>query len=134
MFALKTYALQLQDIDRDNYKGQNFSIRLEDFEDVLSSDTKLPGFSTALELLDNTSAVLYLPESLVQGCQHTPSDVHLRLSVSVFLRDVLFQSLQSQNNERYIGSHIVSTRLRCAENSPTRPITAIFRTSQNVRL
>lgn len=136
VFAFSTYALQLQDVDPNHFHGQNISVnlRVEDFEDMPNDELNNPiTFGTVFKLLENTSAAVQLPESVVEGCRQT-SDV-LRLSFTVFLSDILFQSQNSNRSD--IKSLIMSTRLRCAVSSPMQllnPISAIFRTTQNVSL
>lgn len=83
-------------------------------------------------LEDSTSSVDLGSEFLdsVEGCTMNGQE-QLRLSYSVFLTDILFQSQQNQTD---IGSLIVAVRLSCAlENtSLLSPIRLSFRTVKQV--
>ncbi len=140
-----TYALQLQDIDLSKFNGQTFTVNLGSVENALDSErsvrSSLKTSERVMQILDNSTAAVQIPEDFSESLDECNSDQlsmeaslpssQQRLSYSVFLTDILFQS---RNQSRFdIGSIIVSTRLRCAENSTLlNPITIIFRTIEQV--
>ena len=136
-----TYALQLQDIDLKQFNGQTFTVNLGSVENALDSEgpfsDSLKTSELVMQILDNSTATVQIPNDFSESldeCNNNglSSFSQQRLSYSVFLTDILFQS---QNRSIDIGSIIVSTRLRCAENSTLlNPITVIFRTIGQVLL
>lgn len=140
-----TYALQLQDIDLGKFNGQTFTVNLGSVQNAIytegSISDALKTSERVMKILDNSTAAIQIPEDFSESLSECNNDDLLmaaflprsqqRLSYSVFLTDILFQS---KNQSRYdIGSLIVSTRLRCAENSTLlNPITAIFSTFDQV--
>lgn len=137
-----TYALQLQDIDLSRFNGQTFTVNLGSVENAIDSEgiasSSLKTSERVMKVLDSSTAAVQIPkdfsESLDEcdvGRTSTRPLLQQRLSYSVFLTDILFQS---QNQSRFdVGSIIVSTRLRCAENSTLlNPITMVFRTINQV--
>lgn len=138
LLGYDTYALQLQNIDTDKFKGQTFSVNLgsveeamqtkEEFEDALKTSEMI------MQVLDNSTAAVQLPENFlatIEECRDDDTNPLQRLSYSVFLTDILFQG---QNQSKFdIGSIIVSTRLRCAENiTLTNPVILIFNTVEKL--
>ena len=126
VFGFDTYALQLQDVD-DLFNGQTFSVNLGSVEDALQSED---GFSDSLvtsemvmDVLVKSTASVYLPDSFFSMLTNNTN--RSRLSYSVFLTDILFQSRNQSSFD--IGSIIVSTRLN---NVATllNPIQLSFRT------
>ena len=137
-FVYDTYALQMQDIDPDTFKGQTFTINLGSVEEALNStegfkDESLKISEMDLEVPDNSTAAVQIPEKFIEECQmENTSNLTQRLSYNVFITDVLFQSLKV-NSTLAIGSIIVSTRLNCKMNSSlSTPIRVIFRTNDKV--
>lgn len=144
LLGYDTYALQLQNIDPDKFKGQTFTVNLGSVENALQSDEKfqdsLKTSEMVMKVLDNSTAAVQLSDNFfntISGCSDadlssTSTSTRQRLSYSVFLTDILFQSF---NQSRFdIGSIIVSTRLRCAVNvTLINPIILIFQTVEMVR-
>lgn len=134
-----TFALQLQDIDLDFFNGQTFSVNLGPVEDALNSVGSLSEALKTSEMIrkiaENSTATVQVPATsfeMIEECNATESNAG-RLSYSVFLTDILFQSRNQSGRGLDIGSIIVTTRLRCAENvSLPNPITVIFRTIEEV--
>ena len=139
-----TYALQLQDIDLKQFNGQTFTVNLGSVENALGLEGPFSDALMTSELVmqihDNSTATVEIPNDFSESLDECNSNrlssflsSQQRLSYSVFLTDILFQS---QNQSRFdIGSIIVSTRLRCADNSTLlNPITLIFRTVGQVML
>lgn len=139
-----TYALQLQNIDPDKFKGQTFTVNLGSVEDAMRSEDNLQDSLMTSEMvmhvLDNSTAAVQLPDTFLDtlsGCSATDLSTSVgtlqRLSYAVFLSDILFQS-QNQSGRFGIGSIIVSTRLKCEENiTIINPIIIIFRTVDQVQ-
>ena len=133
VFGFNRYALQLQDID-DKFKGQTFTVDLGPAEEAMKTEgnirDSLATFEETMKVLENSTASVQLPANFsdsVQGCANESGPTNLlRLSYSVFLTDILFQSGQEG---RGVGSIIVATRLGCAENSSLlNPLRVLFRT------
>lgn len=140
-FGFNNYAMQLQDIDPGAFNGQTFSVNLGSVEDALISDN---GFNNSLktsnvlvEVMNDSTAAIQLPENFIQSIEgyedenQNLTSNQLRLSFAVFLTDILFQS--ENDTKMKIGSIIVSTRLKLAEQSSLfSQITTTFRTNQDV--
>ena len=132
ILGFDTYALQFQDINITLFKGQTFSVELGSVEDAMNSEKILNESLKTFEMINenstaNSTATVKVPANsfeMIEECARP------RLSYLVFLSDILFQS----QNERFdIGSIIVTTRLRCAENaSMFIPIRVALRTNEKV--
>ena len=143
MFGYETYALQIQDIDPDTFKGQTFTVNLGSVEEALNSsegfrDESLKTSEMIVEVLDNSTAAVQIPEDFVDECMmmgnisSISSSFTRRLSYNVFITDILFQSFNN-NGTFAIGSIIVSTRLRCKMNSSlSSPIRVILNHNDKV--
>ena len=132
VFGFDTYALQLQDIDPDLFNGQTFSVNLGSVEDALQSEgdlgDSLVTSEMVMDILVMSTASVYLPDSFFSNSEPLDSLNTLRLSYSVFLTDILFQSLNQSGFD--IGSIIVSARLR--NTTLLTPIQVAFRTARMV--
>lgn len=139
IFGFKKFALQLQDIDPDVFKGQTLTVDVGSVEDALDSEERfgnsLKTSEMVMKVLENSTAAVHLPHSFFSSIMECMEDDdsnsgQLRLSYSVFLTDILFQS---RNQSVDIGSIIVTTRLRCAKNvTLPNPISILFRTIEQV--
>ena len=140
VFAFETFALQVQELDPEEYDGQMFSVNLGSLEKAREDNRTIE--QTALmtselesvtdlkqegDKADNegevnafadSTASLQLPEDLLDLCNDTSSNitpaVPQRLSYSVFKSDILFQNLNQSHLS--IGSIIIAARLKCADN------------------
>lgn len=139
-FGFDTYALQLQDIDPDLFNGQTFTVNLGSVEDALQASGNLGDYlktsEMVMNILVNSTASVNLPDNFFAGSvKRSMEDVsnntnELRLSYSVFLTDILFQS---QNQSIVFGSIVMSTRLSSeADFIPLNPIEVSFRTIRMV--
>ena len=135
VFAFETFALQVQQLDPEEYKGQTFSVNLGSLEEVrednrtieqdalVTSELELASHETDNEGTRNsvagTTASLQLPENLLDLCSDVNSNLTSvaprRLSYSVFKSDILFQNLNQSHLS--IGSIIIAARLKCADNA-----------------
>ena len=134
VFGFDTFALQLQDIDPNSFNGQTFSVNLGSVEDALQSEgglgDSLVTSETVMDILVKSTASVYLPESFLENVDNllaNDTDM-LRLSYSVFLTDVLFQSPNQSGFD--IGSIIVSSRL--SYSTLLKPVQVSFRTARMV--
>lgn len=136
MFPFDTYALQLQDIEADSFKGQTFSIDLGSVEQAMNEEgaIEIDSLKTSemiMKVLDNSTAAVQIPENIISDIPECGTGLTLRLIYYVFLTDVLFQS--QNENASTIGSVILSTRITCAENrSLPTPIILHFQTNDKV--
>ena len=144
VFALKTYALQVQDIVNDDFQGQTFRVDLGTVEDTKLIERRIE--QSNLVTVDgfdnqtNATASVTIPEDILDeynadSCSNLSTNVTnttpRRLSYSVFLSDVLFQSVD-QSHLR-VGSIIMAARLKCSENKTLNmPIKTTFQTDKNV--
>ena len=146
MFTFETYALQIQEVDSETYLGQTFVVDLGSIEDVSSISGRIPNDSlvlgnTIMKMFSNATASVQLPEDLFDdlvACNRKTSSATntsslRRLSYSVFLSDVLFQSINV--NRHRLGSIIVAARVNCGvDTSLNTSILATFSTNKTVRL
>lgn len=143
VFAFSQFALQVQQLDPEEYEGQTFSVSLGAVEearkdngtinpeDLITSElersTNLkqnPQTKRDIEGVQNkedasdATASLHLPEDLLDLCGdvkfNSTSSTPQRLSYSVFKSDILFQNFNQSHLS--IGSIIIAARLRCANN------------------
>ena len=154
VFVFKTFALQVQQLDPKEFKGQMFSVNLGSVEEArednqtidhgalvtneLESVTNLKHKKDKMGMnaITGTTASLQLPEDLLDICgndigTNSTSAIPQRLGYSVFKSDVLFQNPNQSNFS--IGSIIVAARLKCAENvSRNTSIKIIFQVNKTV--
>ena len=149
VFAFETFALQVQQLDPEEYKDQTFSVNLGSLEEVREDNrtieqdalvtSELASHETDNEGTRNsvagTTASLQLPENLLDLCSDVNSNltsaVPQRLSYSVFKSDILFQNLNQSHLS--IGSIIIAARLKCADNATLNTsIKSTFQIDKNV--
>ena len=135
VFAFETFALQVQQLDPEEYNGQMFSVNLGLLEEAREDNRTIDQgalVTSKLELgtkfnenhkidmnaMASTTASLLLPEDLLESCSdvntNLTSVIPRRLSYSVFKSDVLFQNLNQSHLS--IGSIIIAARLKCTYN------------------
>ena len=143
VFGNEKYALQVQDIDPVEFSGQTFIVDLGSVEEAINSRGITPSdldTASLMALVTNATASITLQKSLInqtKSCQvdglNASQQTEQRLSYSVFLSDILFQSLNQSKDKVANGSIIVSTRLNCSENTVLdSPIKTTFRTHSQV--
>ena len=158
VFAFETFALQVQQLDPKEFKGQMFSVNLGSVEEARGDNRTIDQgalMTTELESIMNLNhekdksdiegvmntmadptASLLVPEDLLDLCSdvetNSTSAVPQRLSYSVFKSDVLFKN---PNQSKFsIGSIIVAARLKCADNiTRNTSIKSIFQINKTVR-
>ena len=141
IFAFEAFALQVQELDPEEYKGQVFSVNLGSLEEATKDNQTIEQenlVTSELESVINlipesdsdgsrnaiadTTASLQLPEDLLDSCNESDVNSNLvstspqRLSYSVFKSDILFQNVNQRQLNLSIGSIIVAARLKCADN------------------
>ena len=149
MFAFETFALQVQQLNPAEYKGQVFSVNLGSLEEVRGNNRIIKQdalVTSKLESVANvkhetvnegTTASLQLPDDLLESCSdvnsNTTSAAPQRLSYSVFKSDILFQNLNQSH--LIIGSIIIAARLKCADNATLNTsIQSTFQIDRMVRI
>ena len=131
LLTFETFALQLQRVHTETFQGQTFIIDLGSIKSITNfSGTRIPNNSLVLydmivEPWKNATASVQLPMGLFESfttCNETNISelVSARLSYSVFLSNVFFQTTGSNKNR--LGLIIVSARVNCRS-------TAILNTS-----
>ena len=140
VFGYEKYALQVQDIDPVDFSGQIFVVDLGSVEEALNS-TRITqddlNIASLMSLVTNATATVKIQKSLINLTRYCQMDgfnaSQQRLSYSVFLSDILFQSLNRSDNKVANGSIIVSMRLNCPEKDVLNsPIQTTFRTYSQV--
>ena len=139
LFALDTYALQMQDIQPGLFRGQIFSVNLGSVDEALKregaiNDSALKTSEIIVRAMNSSTAAVEIAENFISDipeCGPEQPGYTRRLSYFVFMTNILFQSMNLTTAG--IGSVIISTRLSCAGNGslPT-PITTRFQTSEEV--
>ena len=141
VFALKTFALQIQELNPQEYQGQTFSVDLGSVEEAMKLEQRigegdLRTSETVMEAVTNATASIQLPENLLESCNNTNMTLVVtpqRLSYSVFVLDVLFQNLNQTHLK--IGSIIVAARLKCADNATLNVIIqSTFQVSKGIEV
>ena len=147
VFAFETFALQVQQLDPEEYKGQVFSVNLGSVEEATKDNQTIDQADLVTSELESENLVkmtkhegvtasLQLPEDLllIDLCtSNSTSAVPQRLSYSVFKSDILFQNLNQSHLS--IGSIIVAARLKCADNvTLNTSIKSTFQIDRMVRI
>ena len=133
IFSQRNYALQVQDIDREVFQGETFNVDLGSVEEAINNTGNIDqdALVTMMETLRYATGSIQVPQSVLDVCATAEN---LRLSYSVFLNYVLFQSPNQTANNLVIGTVVLGIRLRCALNQTltnvSMPITLSFRTRE----
>ncbi len=134
VFAFETFALQVQELDPEEYIGQIFNVNLGSLEKARKDNQTIQQAALVTSELDSakqddegvangladSTASLQLPEDLLDLCSSMTSNStsavpqSSRLSYSVFKSDILFQNLNQSHLS--IGSIIIAVQLKCADN------------------
>ena len=136
VFGYEKYALQVQDIDPEEFSGQTFIVDLGSVEEALNSTGITPSdlnTTSLMSLVKTATASVTIQGSLInqtRSCQMEGFNTsQQRLSYSVFLSDILFQSANQSRYKVANRSIIVSLRLNCSEHIVLdSPIKTTFRT------
>ena len=133
LYALQSFALQVQDVDETTFAGEAFSVDLGSVEEAtnITNTIDQSALVTMMEALNSATASLQISNSVLSACENqgTHANNNYRLSYSVFRSDGLFQSMNANNS---IGSIIIGARLRCAQNAATRSRRTSIRTRKEV--
>ncbi len=133
-FGFDNYALRIQDLDPDLFNGQTFTVNLGSVEEALQANGSL-GDSLSISqavlniLVNQTTSSVKLSQNLfadstMENVSNSTNDV--RLSYTMFLTDILFQS---RNESLDIGSIIVFPRLSNRSSFiPQNPVEVSFLT------
>lgn len=138
VYARDTFALQVRNVNTESFNGETFNVDLGSFEKAVSLNTSIPEQSlrTVMEVLANATASITVPREILSDIQNRgirETDETQRVSYSVFLGDILFQSPnQTTRNNLSIGSIITAIRLRnvAADHRLTVPLNTTFRISE----
>ena len=142
MFGYSTYALQIQSIDSESVKagGHALAVNLGSVDEALNSDQirkeDLITGEGLMSVLTNATASVYIPtDSLINSVNSCSLEMlntsQQRLSHSIFLSDILFQT-HFRNNYR-IGSIIIAARIQCLDGVfLPMPVRTTFRTNPKV--
>ena len=133
-FIQQTFALQVQNLNLSSLNGQTFNVDLGSVEEARNTtgdieDSDLVTVDNAMDVLVNATAAIQISEELLEYC--TQQEASRRLSYSVFIFDTFFRN---QDPNMTVGSLIVSTRLKCGDNTSHPPINVTLRSSIQVWL
>lgn len=139
VFGYETYALQVQELNLLQFNGQMFTVDLGSVEEALNTkrilEDDLNTSEILMSILANATASVTVPSNLIDETEYAQilnvNSSYQRLSYSVFLSDILFQSV---NQSQYkIGSIIISARFNFLGNSTLKSaIQTTFRTHPQV--
>lgn len=140
VFGYSTYALQIQSVEPMKVGGNALTVNLGSVDEALNSgqisEENLINGENLMSVLANATASVYIPtDSLVNSVNscalellNTPQQ---RLSHSIFLSDILFQSHIKNNYS--IGSIIIAARIQCLDGAfLPMPVRTTFRTNPKV--
>lgn len=153
--TFNTYAIQVQEVDPDNFAGQTFLVNLGGVEQAMNisgniaqeslvtlngvaiDNSRRKRQSTGLDV-QNATAALQLTRSIFDNCASNGSSeasivVSQRLSYSVFVSDILFQT--ENRSSLAVGSIVVAVRLRCQLANKTMlsmPVRSTFQVAEMV--
>ncbi len=155
--TFNTYAVQIQEVDPDNFAGQTFVVNLGPvaqamnisgniaqeslitLDGVAIDNSRRKRQSTGLDV-QNATASLQLTPLIFENCVSNMSSeastiVSQRLSYSVFVSDVLFQTENNIISNIVVGSIVVAVRLRCQLANKTMlsvPVRSTFQVAEMV--
>ena len=111
-FALKNFALLLQDVNPESFSGESLSVNLGPVEEAIrnSSGINEDALITMLDPLLNATASAKLPESLFDGIT-TYASPWQRIVYSVFLTNALFLTLDTDCVDSAVGSIILGVNV-----------------------
>ena len=150
VFAFETFALQVQELDPEEYIGQIFNVNLGPLERARKDNQTIQQSALVTSELESaeqddegivngfadSTASLQLPEDLLDMCSSTSSNVtstvpqSSRLSYSVFKSDILFQNLNQSHLG--IGSIIIAAQLKLCNGTQNSLIKTTFQTDRMV--
>ena len=150
VFAFETFALQVQELDPEEYIGQIFNVNLGSLEKARKDNQTIQQSALVTSELESveqdnegvvngfadSTASLQLPEDLLDMCSSMSSNVistvpqSSRLSYSVFKSDILFQNLNQSHLG--IGSIIIAAQLKC-NGTLNSSIKTTFQTDRMVK-
>ena len=143
VFGYPTYALQVQNIDSVKVGGHALTVDLGSVDEALNSgqiisEEDLITGESLMSMLTNATASVYIPtDSLVNNVNSCTLEMlntsqQTRLSHSVFLSDILFQT-NFGNNNFSIGSIIIAARIQCLDGIfLPMPVRTTFRVNPKV--
>lgn len=155
--AFNTYAVQIQEVDPNNFAGQTFAVNLGSVEQAMNisgaiaqealvtldgvsvNDNRRKRQSTNRDV-ENATASVQLTSDIFDNCVTNESSevsivVSQRLSYSVFVSDILFQT--ENESSIAVGSIVVAVRLRCQlanETMLSMPVRSTFQVAEMVCL
>ena len=150
---LNTFALQVQEISPDTFKGQTFTIALGPVEQarnvsnvieqkaLITEDGEVDNINEQENISTEATATLQLHPMLFKNCTNSETNTSTtfafrqRLSYLVFLTDSLFFPTNSTLNR--VGSILVGVRSNCQLENETlfsMPIQSSFQIIETVRL
>ena len=132
-FTQKTYALQVNDINTNNFNGQTFSVNVGSVQEAMSISRKIR--EEAIQEIEgnkrflNRTASVQVPASIFEELGQNSGQE--RLSYAVFVRDTLFQSSDENQSNLTVGSIIVALRVnRTSTGMLSTPINVTFQASE----
>ena len=142
VFGYSTYALQVQNIDSMKVGGRALTVDLGSVDEALNSgqisEEDLITGDSLMFVLTNATASVYIPtDSLINNVNSCTLEMlntsqQTRLSHSVFLSDILFQTNFGSNNFS-IGSIIIAARIQCLDGIfLPMPVRTTFRVNPKV--
>ena len=142
VFGYSMYALQVQSIDSVKVGGHALTVDLGSVDEALNngqiSEEDLITGESLMSVLTNATASVYIPtDSLVNNVNSCTLEMlnasqQTRLSHSVFLSDILFQT-NFENNNFSIGSIIIAARIQCLDGIfLPMPVRTTFRVNPKV--
>ena len=141
VFGYSMYALQVQSIDSVKVGGHALTVDLGSVDEALNSgrisEEDLITGESLMSVLTNATASVYIPtDSLVNNVNSCTLEMlntsqPTRLSHSVFLSDILFQT--NFGNNFSIGSIIIAARIQCLDGIfLPMPVRTTFRVNPKV--
>ena len=107
VYTLDNFAIQVQDVDRDNFEGETFSVDLGTVEEAINRTNEIDEnrLVTMMEALSNATASLQVPSTIFNDGSNKTTR---RLSFSVFTTDTLFQTEETASGDLTVGSIVIA--------------------------
>ena len=117
IYALDNFAIQVQDVDRDSFVGETFSIDLGTVQEAISiSEIDQTRLITMMNALADATASLQVPATIFDSNRQTGGPKQ-RLSYGLFLSDALFQTEEIASGRFVVGSLIITLNLNYSAES-----------------
>ena len=120
IYTLDNFAIQVQDVDRDNFRGEVFSVDLGTVQQAINTSEQIDQtrLITMMDALSNATVSLQIPATIFDR-NPTMNEPKQRLSYGLFLSDALFQTEEITSGRFAVGSVVATLNLNHSSEPTT---------------